>query len=241
MCVYKCAKYLLFAFNFCFWLAGAAVLGVAIWVLVDDDISDVVEVADISIYTGSYVLIVAGAVMLIVGFAGCCGAIKESTCLLGLYFACLFAIFALEVGAAIWAFLEFNSLQEGIDQALNETTTEQPIDIDDSYKTFQQNFKCCGTTTVCGGFDTKLYEGCTCTDSDDKVCGNLSSEQLKTCAAAPTGTKIYITPCSVALYDFLDDNMLLLAGIALGIGLAEVLGMVIAMCLCCKIKDKGDI
>lgn len=239
MCVYKCAKYLLFAFNFCFWLAGAAVLGVAIWVLVDDDISDVVEVADISIYTGSYVLIVAGAVMLIVGFAGCCGAIKESTCLLGLYFACLFAIFALEVGAAIWAFLEFNSLQEGIDQALNETTTEKTIDTDDSYKTFQQNFKCCGTTTLCGGFGTTLYDGCACTEKVDGVCGVPTSEQLKGCVKP--GKDIYLTPCSVALYDFLDDNMLLLAGIALGIGLAEVLGMVIAMCLCCKIKDKGDI
>jgi len=239
MCVYKCAKYLLFAFNFCFWLAGAAVLGVAIWVLVDDDISDVVEVADISIYTGSYVLIVAGAVMLIVGFAGCCGAIKESTCLLGLYFTCLFAIFALEVGAAIWAFLQFNSLQEGIDKALNETTTTKPINEDPSYQTVQQNFKCCGTTTLCGGFAANIYVNCNCTDTDDSVCGRPTSEQLKGCVKP--GKDIYLTPCNEALYDFVDDHVRLLAGIALGIGLAEVLGMVIAMCLCCKIKDKGDI
>jgi len=239
MCVYKIAKYLLFAFNFCFWLAGAAILGVAIWILVDDDIDDVVEVADISIYTGSYVLIVAGAVMLIVGFAGCCGAIKESTCLLGLYFTCLFAIFALEVGAAIWAFLEFNSLQEGIDTALNETAKEKYINDDETYQNFQQNFQCCGTVSITSGFNKAegCYVNCNCTSSDTEICDSVKASDG---CGASTG-KIYMTPCNEALYDFVDDNMLLLAGVALGIGLAEVLGMIIAMCLCCKIKDKGDI
>lgn len=40
---------------------------------------------------GVYILIVAGAVMMVVGFLGCCGAIKESSFMLGLvrlpYFA----------------------------------------------------------------------------------------------------------------------------------------------------------
>jgi len=43
------------------------------------------------------------------------------------------------------------------------------------------------------------------------------------------------------VYDFIDSNMLLVAGIALAIGLAEILGMVIACCLCNKIKEKGEI
>lgn len=33
---------------------------------------------------GVYILIAAGALMMIVGFLGCCGAIKESPCMLGL-------------------------------------------------------------------------------------------------------------------------------------------------------------
>lgn len=41
--------------------------------------------------SGVYILIVAGAVMMVVGFLGCCGAIKESSFMLGLvrlpYFA----------------------------------------------------------------------------------------------------------------------------------------------------------
>lgn len=41
----------------------------------------------ISLYfavVGVYILIAAGALMMVVGFLGCCGAIKESPCMLGL-------------------------------------------------------------------------------------------------------------------------------------------------------------
>lgn len=33
---------------------------------------------------GVYILIAAGALMMVVGFLGCCGAIQESPCMLGL-------------------------------------------------------------------------------------------------------------------------------------------------------------
>lgn len=33
---------------------------------------------------GVYILIAAGALMMVVGFLGCCGAMKESPCMLGL-------------------------------------------------------------------------------------------------------------------------------------------------------------
>lgn len=38
----------------------------------------------LSLSIGVYILIVAGAVMMVVGFLGCCGAIRESACMLGL-------------------------------------------------------------------------------------------------------------------------------------------------------------
>lgn len=36
------------------------------------------------VVVGVYILIAAGALMMVVGFLGCCGAIKESPCMLGL-------------------------------------------------------------------------------------------------------------------------------------------------------------
>ncbi|XP_015420951.1 PREDICTED: CD81 antigen [Myotis davidii] len=43
--------------------------------------------------------------MMFVGFLGCYGAIQESQCLLGTFFTCLVILFACEVAAGIWGFV----------------------------------------------------------------------------------------------------------------------------------------
>uniref|UniRef100_A0A2K6DS17 CD9 molecule n=1 Tax=Macaca nemestrina TaxID=9545 RepID=A0A2K6DS17_MACNE len=42
--------------------------------------------------------------MMLVGFLGCCGAVQESQCMLGLFFGFLLVIFAIEIAAAIWGY-----------------------------------------------------------------------------------------------------------------------------------------
>ncbi|EDM12182.1 rCG47614, isoform CRA_e [Rattus norvegicus] len=74
----KCIKYLLFVFNFVFWLAGGVILGVALWLRHDPQTTSL-----LTFYVGIYILIAVGAVMMFVGFLGCYGAIQESQCLLG--------------------------------------------------------------------------------------------------------------------------------------------------------------
>lgn len=70
-------------------LAGAAILGVGVWVKVDSGsllgFLDSVEGAppELSqLANVAYLLIGVGAVLLVIGFLGCCGAVKESRCML---------------------------------------------------------------------------------------------------------------------------------------------------------------
>uniref|UniRef100_A0A8C6XWA1 CD9 molecule n=1 Tax=Naja naja TaxID=35670 RepID=A0A8C6XWA1_NAJNA len=103
----KCIKYLLFGFNFVFWLAGTAVLGIGLWLRFDSQNKDIFQSdgSTSNFYTGIYILIGAGALIMLVGFLGCCGAIQESQCMLGLVIFHLPSChFALEVAAAIWGF-----------------------------------------------------------------------------------------------------------------------------------------
>lgn len=69
-------------------LAGAAIMGVGIWVKVDSgSLLGILENVDGSsaisqLVSVSYVLMAVGGVLLVIGFLGCCGAIRESKCML---------------------------------------------------------------------------------------------------------------------------------------------------------------
>lgn len=71
-----------------FQLCGAAILGIGIWFLADKDISSKIEIVQINsgdeyFKYAAYLFIAFGAFVFIIGFAGMCGAIRSSKCLLG--------------------------------------------------------------------------------------------------------------------------------------------------------------
>ncbi|XP_049689178.1 tetraspanin-2 isoform X3 [Accipiter gentilis] len=109
----RCIKILLFIFNLTFWLAGLAVIAFGLWLrfggVMADFASD--KKSPEYFFMGLYVLVGAGALMTTVGFFGCCGAARESQCLLGAFFACLLVIFAAEVTAGVFAFIGKKVLQ----------------------------------------------------------------------------------------------------------------------------------
>lgn len=60
-------------------LAGAALLGVGIWAAVSANaFKDLISSEGLI-----YAVIVVGAVIFLIGFLGCCGAVNENKCLLG--------------------------------------------------------------------------------------------------------------------------------------------------------------
>ncbi|CAJ1050265.1 Tetraspanin-2 [Xyrichtys novacula] len=80
----KCVKYLLFVFNFIFWLSGLLVLAVGLWLRFDPKTVELLmgDGAPDTFFIAVYILLGAGGLMMIVGFFGCFGAVRESQCLL---------------------------------------------------------------------------------------------------------------------------------------------------------------
>ncbi|KAM7406585.1 hypothetical protein PAMP_000956 [Pampus punctatissimus] len=157
----KCIKYLLFFTNFIFWLAGGVILGVALWLRHDPQTSNLLEMdgnqAPRSFYLSVYILIAVGSVMMVVGFLGCYGAIQESQCLLGTFFACLVILFACEAAAGIWGFMHKDTVSEDMikfydgvyDKVALETLTGDSRDKATSVlKVFHETLKCCGKDQV---------------------------------------------------------------------------------------------
>uniref|UniRef100_A0A4W5K0P4 Tetraspanin 18b n=1 Tax=Hucho hucho TaxID=62062 RepID=A0A4W5K0P4_9TELE len=56
-------------------------------------------------FTGVYIILAMGAMLFLLGFLGCCGAIRENKCLLLFFFMLILVIFLAELAAAILAFI----------------------------------------------------------------------------------------------------------------------------------------
>ncbi len=94
---------------------------------------DLLEAADGDVDIGLFraaavLLIVVSALVLVLTFLGCCGALKESRCLLGLYFAALLCMFvAMIVGAVVG----YSQSLEEVNQVLLDSITEYDPDSTD--------------------------------------------------------------------------------------------------------------
>uniref|UniRef100_A0A8C2ZJQ6 Tetraspanin 2b n=1 Tax=Cyclopterus lumpus TaxID=8103 RepID=A0A8C2ZJQ6_CYCLU len=138
----KCVKYLLFVFNFIFWLMGSFVLAVGLWLRFDPETVSLLngDKAPDTFFIGVYILISAGSMVMLVGFFGCCGAVRESQCLLGSFFACLLIIFGAEVAAGVFGFLNKDKVRLTFGRLSSELSLMNP----NGTTSFTLN--CCGTT-----------------------------------------------------------------------------------------------
>ncbi|KAL9955400.1 hypothetical protein ACROYT_G036714 [Oculina patagonica] len=239
MCGIKCIKTLLFTFNFIFWLAGAAILGIGIWTEIDPGQFDAF-LGNSGYALPAKILMAAGAFVMVVGFLGCCGAIKESRPLLGAFFACLFLIFAAEAVAGILGFLYRERVEEEVTNRLKDeiknnygvkidATTDQNVD------NLQIRLKCCGLSNYTDWLGSKWKEN----NKDKRVPLSCCKEDANatTCNKEEgfDKSKIHTEGCLELLKDFVDNHLVILGIVAVSIAGIQLLGMIFACCLFCSI------
>ncbi|XP_069721205.1 CD9 antigen [Phaenicophaeus curvirostris] len=215
----KCIKYLLFGFNFIFWLAGTAVLAIGLWLRFDSQTKGVFELEsnNNTFYTGVYILIGAGALMMLVGFLGCCGALQESQCMLGLFFVFLFVIFALEVAAAVWGFANREKVTEELKQFYEETYAKRhQSGARETLKAFQLALDCCGVTGV------------------------LEQQFMDTCPKKSLIESLSAVSCPAAIENVFNSKLNVIGAVGLGIAVIMIFGMIFSMVLCCAIRRNRE-
>ncbi|XP_015261199.1 PREDICTED: tetraspanin-8 [Gekko japonicus] len=227
--VSSCMKYSMFIFNFVFWVCGCIILGVSIWMRVSKSAQEEFKIDD-SMFSGVYLLIAVGSIIMVLGFLGCCGAAKESQCMLLLFFIGLLLILLLQVVAGILGAVYKSEVESAINATIQEEVNQLKTDatFQAQFREFEKENKCCGLLN--GEKDWQgsvtIRDGCACLSADvgTSVCAS--------------GTNKYTKSCKDIVIDFFKNHMIILMGIAFGLAFIEVLGLVFSMSLYCQIQRK---
>lgn len=240
-----CVKYLLFAFNFLFWLCGCALLGLGLYLCFEPTMRQYAQTSgDLSeYYIALYCLTGVGGLMMLVGFLGCCGACAESRILLGLFFTFLLLICVVEVGGGFYAYLNREHLKELVEESMKQTIqnvygSDQVVT--DAVDAMQKGLKCCGAESPKDWFSSKygFIPGSCCVEEGCEVPNALAA--FAKLLAGNTDIIIYTEGCSTKLFEQLEQYTVILAGLTIGIGVVQLLGMVFSCCLCIAIGRQDN-
>ncbi|XP_017270254.1 tetraspanin-11 isoform X2 [Kryptolebias marmoratus] len=235
-----CLKYLLFVFNFLFWMGGAAVLGVGVWTVVEK--SDYLSLLASSTFAVSaYILILAGSLVVVTGFLGCCAVIREQRSCLSTYFFFLLLIFLIELVAGVLAYVYYQRLSDELKQHLNQTMIEnyaQPgkETITSAVDRLQQDFKCCGSNNF-QDWTQSVY--ILSTQAENRVVPDSCCKTVTPiCGVRDHPSNIYKVEggCITKLEQFLADHLLIIGAVGIGVACLQICGMIFTCCLYRRIK-----
>ncbi|XP_011634829.1 CD63 antigen-like [Pogonomyrmex barbatus] len=115
----RCIKYLLCAVNSLFVLTGVMIISVGTTIYaVYENFS---HFLDPSYFSPATLLIVVGILIFIIAFMGCCGALRESTCMVLVFAVLLSFVLLLELAAAIAAYALQDSIKDLLAEKINLT------------------------------------------------------------------------------------------------------------------------
>ncbi|KAE8626406.1 hypothetical protein XENTR_v10006618 [Xenopus tropicalis] len=230
----KCVKFLMFFFNFVFWVCGIALIAIGIYVQIQLNHTLIMKNATSS--GAPIVIIVVGVVIFLIAFFGCCGALKENYCMVTTFAVVLVLIFLVEIAAAIAAYVYKDKLRTAFEDSFKNGMVHynDTKDIADSIDLLQKEFQCCGAIN---STDWRQYAPFTGTNTvPDSCCKNITAG----CGKGPIAN-INSEGCATGIDQWVKKNVGIVAGVALGIALFEILGIVFACCLMKGIRSGYEV
>ncbi|XP_063294653.1 tetraspanin-18 [Pelobates fuscus] len=235
----SCAKYLMFIFNFFIFLGGTFLLGLGVWVIVDQTGFREIIATNPLLFMATYLILAMGAMLFLLGFLGCYGAIRESKCLLLFFFMFILVIFLAELSAAILAFLFRENLTRDFftkDIKRHYHGSNSTEVFSSTWNSVMTTFECCG---VNGPEDFeeglrfkikphhRVPEAC-CRRETPSSDGEFVNK-----VACLTGNEMFQNRqgCYSVILTALEPYVYIAGALAIGVLAIELFAMVFAMCL----------
>ncbi|PZC77256.1 tetraspanin-7 [Helicoverpa armigera] len=226
--VIACLKTFLFVFNVVFWFTGLLLLLVGLWA--EFDLHKYMELSPEFSGTAPHVLIgIACLIVLVSSIAFSC-IIKGQPVLLYIYGGFLACIFMMDAGvgaaAACYRDTFAKSLHDGLTQTITNNYPHKA-----NFDFAQKNLRCCGVSNYTDWIrlsPQKVIPISCCLDPNDCITANYSD--------------VFQQGCYAVISEYLENNIDLVVGIAIGTALLPLVGTLLSCFLASYIKkSKYDV
>lgn len=221
------AKLLLVVFNALFLVCGIALLIVGV---IDFKHSSSVGEIIRDLNSVNAVAVGVGVTIVVISFLGCCGALKENSCMLNAFLGLLLIILIAEVTVGYLALNNRGKVESAIHKSaldsLNATKSNDSKLLKESWADVQLTWHCCGVDGVDDYVRLKIPIPNSC-------CKIVDSPQTD-CTVANANQK----GCFNIMKDFAERNSLGIGVAAIIIAFIEVVGIIFACCLRSAINER---
>ncbi|XP_055949760.1 CD63 antigen-like [Argiope bruennichi] len=217
----SCIKYLMFIMNFVFVVCG--IILIVIGAIVQT--KDVTEFLDTKFFTAPTILITIGCIIFVLAFLGCCGAVRENSCMVTTFGILLFVIFVVEIAGAATAYMYRGQFQTILKDNMNKTIAQNKSDATTVWNEMQIDLNCCGVDGPKDYINNNMQIPLSC-------CGKSATECPED-KAHPNG-------CYKELLEKIKSKIGIVGGVAIGIGVVELIGVMFAWCLSSAIKKEYE-
>ncbi|XP_072105776.1 CD63 antigen isoform X1 [Mobula birostris] len=225
----KCIKYLMFIFNFLFWISGIALIVVGI--VVQTKLNGTLHITSVAASGAPIVIIIVGVIINFVAFFGCCGAWNENYCMITTFAVLLVLIFLVEIAAAIAGYVFKDQIRDAFEKSFNNTMEQYNQTTSNDVDNWQTQFHCCGSVDYRDWFP----------QLNDTVPDSCCKREFRGCGRNTSDSNIYRRGCVQLINDWLKNNIVIVAGVALGIALFQLLGIIFACVLMKGIKSGYEV
>lgn len=153
---YGCLQTTFCVFNGLISVLAAACVGVGAWALADpssfsEEIKKMLtelkieDFTDQDILNAAILLVVVGCIIMVLAGIGCCGAMKNSKCLLGVFFFAMVIICVIVIAIIILVQVYPKKFRDELTEKFKKYIADQSVGKEE-IENFQKTFKCCGIT-----------------------------------------------------------------------------------------------
>ncbi|KAJ9594400.1 hypothetical protein L9F63_014190 [Diploptera punctata] len=180
------------------------------------------ELLGTNLFLGAvYILIATGAIITLISFFGCLGALKEVKCMLLTYFIIVFLIFVTMLVGGILGYVFREKVHTTMEQEMQSSLRVYFTNrgVQRAWDDTQEKLHCCGVTNKNDWRD----------QIPDSCCKTLFKSFTKKCADLPLN--IYDHGCLNVTERFVKDHAAIIGGAGIGVACIMLLGMIFSCAL----------